>query len=214
MSVSLLMGLAITATAFGIMRAASLGIDTGDLTCKHSRHRPPHSACADHILTGDYAIVAIWSNVELWVAIIAANLALARSMYLHFSNRRSSLNESDQRAYYTHQERQAGGRAGTIGSHGRQRSNGGKRGIFDITLNSRADATQLAPGDPEDNVVWSECRRASSTRSATASEIPLEPQIQTKTEFQFFVQSDGHSEMSNGGQIEAVEEGRKPRRFY
>lgn len=32
-SVSLLMGLAITATAFGIMRAASLGTDTDDLTC-------------------------------------------------------------------------------------------------------------------------------------------------------------------------------------
>ena len=169
----------------------------------------------NHYLAGDYTIVAIWSNVELWLAIIAANLALARSMYLHFLKRKSSLNESDHGPYYnTYEGGDRGGRtAPTVGSHGRNRTNhGGKRGIFDITLNSRIEHPQLAPGNQDDNVVWSECRRASSAKSATASEIPLEPQIQKRTEF--YVHEDGQSETSHADQIEAVDErGAKSQRY-
>ena len=137
------------------------------------------------------------------MAIITANLALARSMYLHFLKKDSSMNESGNSPYYNTYNEERRRTVPTGGSRGRNRSQGGKRGIFDITLNSRVEHPQLAPGDPDNNVMWSECRRASSARSATASEIPLEPQIQKKTEF--YVHEDAHSEGSNGDQIEVDE---------
>ncbi|KAF0328766.1 integral membrane protein [Colletotrichum asianum] len=54
-----------TATSFGIARAASLGITTTDLSWA-------------------YCIAGIWSNLELFLGIIAANLALSRSIWVHF----------------------------------------------------------------------------------------------------------------------------------
>lgn len=60
-----LMALGLTATGFGIARAASLGLKVNDLSWT-------------------YCIAAIWSNLELYLGIIAANLALARSMFLYF----------------------------------------------------------------------------------------------------------------------------------
>ncbi|KAM5350127.1 hypothetical protein ACJ41O_006632 [Fusarium nematophilum] len=60
-----LMSLGLVATGFGIARAASLGITTADLSWL-------------------YAITAIWSNLELYLGITAAKLALSRSMYAHF----------------------------------------------------------------------------------------------------------------------------------
>ncbi|KAJ0272532.1 hypothetical protein COL940_010406 [Colletotrichum noveboracense] len=53
------------ATGFGIARAASLGITTTDLSWA-------------------YCIAGIWSNLELFLGIIAANLALSRSIWVHF----------------------------------------------------------------------------------------------------------------------------------
>ncbi|KAH7120326.1 hypothetical protein B0J13DRAFT_457316 [Dactylonectria estremocensis] len=74
------------ATGFGIARAASLGIVTSDLSWV-------------------YAITAIWSNLELYLGIIGANLALGRSMFLYFfrggqSNNNSSYIASGSNAAY------------------------------------------------------------------------------------------------------------------
>ncbi|KAF4847965.1 hypothetical protein CGCSCA4_v005273 [Colletotrichum siamense] len=53
------------ATGFGVARAASLGITTTDLSWA-------------------YCIAGIWSNLELYLGIVAANLALSRSIWVHF----------------------------------------------------------------------------------------------------------------------------------
>ncbi|KAH7268551.1 hypothetical protein B0J15DRAFT_389987 [Fusarium solani] len=60
-----------SATGFGIARAASLGIKTSDLSWV-------------------YAITAIWSNLELYLGIVGANLALSRSIYGYFFNKNKS----------------------------------------------------------------------------------------------------------------------------
>ncbi|KAI9687676.1 MAG: hypothetical protein M1820_010395 [Bogoriella megaspora] len=61
-----LMALGLVATGFSVARAASLGLAVNDLSWT-------------------YCIAAIWSNLELHLGIIAANLALSRSWYLYFS---------------------------------------------------------------------------------------------------------------------------------
>ncbi|KAF5603276.1 integral membrane protein [Fusarium pseudocircinatum] len=53
------------ATGFGIARATSLGVVTSDLSWV-------------------YAITAIWSNLELYLGIVGANLALSRSIFAYF----------------------------------------------------------------------------------------------------------------------------------
>ncbi|TDZ16139.1 hypothetical protein Cob_v011058 [Colletotrichum orbiculare MAFF 240422] len=60
-----LMSLGLIASTFGIVRAASLGVCQEDLSWS-------------------FCIVAIWSNIELFLGIIAANLALSRAIYLYF----------------------------------------------------------------------------------------------------------------------------------
>ncbi|KAH7174643.1 uncharacterized protein B0J16DRAFT_348916 [Fusarium flagelliforme] len=65
LSVWALMSLGLIATGFGIARAASLGVITSDLS---------------YI----YAVTAIWSNLELYLGIVGANLALGRSIYGYF----------------------------------------------------------------------------------------------------------------------------------
>ncbi|KAI7768197.1 hypothetical protein LZL87_012046 [Fusarium oxysporum] len=64
-SVWALMSLGLVATGFGIARAASLGVVTSDLSWV-------------------YAITAIWSNLELYLGIVGANLALSRSIFAYF----------------------------------------------------------------------------------------------------------------------------------
>ncbi|KAF6524907.1 hypothetical protein HZS61_010702 [Fusarium oxysporum f. sp. conglutinans] len=59
------MSLGLVATGFGIARAASLGVVTSDLSWV-------------------YAITAIWSNLELYLGIVGANLALSRSIFAYF----------------------------------------------------------------------------------------------------------------------------------
>ncbi|KAL0935585.1 uncharacterized protein CTRU02_210176 [Colletotrichum truncatum] len=71
LSVCFLMGLGLAATGFGIARAASLGISTTDLSWV-------------------YCIAGIWSNLELFLGIIAANLALSRSIWVHFFGSRDN----------------------------------------------------------------------------------------------------------------------------
>ncbi|KAF4473325.1 integral membrane [Fusarium agapanthi] len=58
-SVWALMSLGLVATGFGIARAASLGVVTSDLS-------------------------SIWSNLELYLGIVGANLALSRSIFSYF----------------------------------------------------------------------------------------------------------------------------------
>ncbi|KAK1770194.1 hypothetical protein QBC33DRAFT_446602 [Phialemonium atrogriseum] len=58
-----LMSMGLVATAFGAVRAASLGLQTDDLSWV-------------------YCIAAIWSNLELFLGITAANLALSRSVWM------------------------------------------------------------------------------------------------------------------------------------
>lgn len=75
LSVWALMSLGLVATGFGVARAASLGIVTSDLSWV-------------------YAITAIWSNLELYLGIVGANLALGRSMFLFFFRDGKSQNGS------------------------------------------------------------------------------------------------------------------------
>ncbi|KAF5010991.1 hypothetical protein FDECE_2861 [Fusarium decemcellulare] len=76
MSVWALMSLGLIATGFGVARAASLGIKTVDLSWV-------------------YAITAIWSNLELYLAIAGANLALSRSLWGYFfGDKKKQLNQS------------------------------------------------------------------------------------------------------------------------
>ncbi|CZR51573.1 uncharacterized protein PAC_01450 [Phialocephala subalpina] len=70
-SVCCLMSLGLVATGFGIARAASLKGPTTDLSWT-------------------YCIAAIWSNLELFLGIIAANLAIARSTYSYIFGRRTA----------------------------------------------------------------------------------------------------------------------------
>ncbi|KAF5520938.1 hypothetical protein CGCA056_v008882 [Colletotrichum aenigma] len=57
-----LMSLGLVASAFGITRATFLGVSNDDLSWT-------------------FCIVAIWSNLELFLGIVAANLALSRAVY-------------------------------------------------------------------------------------------------------------------------------------
>ncbi|KAL5093724.1 hypothetical protein Trisim1_010451 [Trichoderma cf. simile WF8] len=70
-----LMSLGLLATAFGVARAASLGLVTVDLSW-------------------DYAISAIWSNLELFLGIIAANVAISHSIYTFFRQDKSAASVS------------------------------------------------------------------------------------------------------------------------
>ncbi|WYZ39460.1 hypothetical protein EsH8_III_001374 [Colletotrichum jinshuiense] len=60
-----LMSLGLISTAFGIARAESLGVSDNDLSWT-------------------FCITAIWSNLELFLGITAANLALSRAILLYF----------------------------------------------------------------------------------------------------------------------------------
>ncbi|KAK1676372.1 integral membrane protein [Colletotrichum godetiae] len=142
-SVSCLMGLGLAATGFGIARAASLGISTSDLSWA-------------------YCIAGIWSNLELFLGIIAANLALSRSIYVHFF--------SNGKAQQT-----------LPGSTGR--SNPLESGYLNSKL--RGDRFEVPS-----TMIGSPRRRGSETRSSD-SDIPLEPGIQKKTEFWWTEDDEG-----------------------
>ncbi|THW54959.1 hypothetical protein D6D20_09836 [Aureobasidium pullulans] len=67
-----LMSMGLVATICSAIRAASLGTTTDDLSYA-------------------YCIAAIWANTELFLGIIAANLALSRSIYKYFTERAKTL---------------------------------------------------------------------------------------------------------------------------
>ncbi|KAI3539887.1 hypothetical protein CSPX01_08594 [Colletotrichum filicis] len=136
LSVGALMSLGLIATGFGIARAASLGLVTNDLSYV-------------------YAVTAIWSNLELYLGIIAGNLALSRSLWFYFFGEKQ-LPSSHPSAYgnSSHRSRSAYNNGSRL--HG---DNGGTTDIF------------IRSG-----------RRPSLSKS-DHSDIPLEPGIQKRTEF-------------------------------
>ncbi|KAK7446601.1 hypothetical protein Landi51_07548 [Colletotrichum acutatum] len=121
-----------SATGFGIARAASLGLVTNDLS-----------------------LTAIWSNLELYLGIIAGNLALSRSLWFYFFGEKQ-LPSSHPSAY------------GNSSHRSRTAYNNGSRLHGDN-------------GGNTDTFIRSE-RRPSLSKS-DHSDIPLEPGIQKRTEF-------------------------------
>ncbi|KAF6794285.1 integral membrane protein [Colletotrichum sojae] len=152
-SISLLMGLGLVATGFGVARAASLGISTTDLSWA-------------------YCIAGIWSNLELYLGVIAANLALARSVWAHFFGSGGG-----------------GGAHAIPGSTGR--TNPSESGYLNSKL--RGDRFEV----PATMIRSSRSRGGSDTRGSD-SDIPLEPGIQKKTEFWWTdVDEDGNRPTSS-----------------
>ncbi|KZL70974.1 integral membrane protein [Colletotrichum tofieldiae] len=85
--VTSLMSLGLVATAFGIVRAKSLSVSESDLSCKFMAPSIPMALAHVRLKwdeTGDFCITAIWSNLELFLGITTANLALSRAIYLYF----------------------------------------------------------------------------------------------------------------------------------
>ncbi|KAL0765336.1 hypothetical protein CaCOL14_012085 [Colletotrichum acutatum] len=142
-SVCCLIGLGLVATGFGVARAASLGISTSDLSWA-------------------YCIAGIWSNLELFLGIIAANLALSRSIYVYF-----------------------------LGNGDAQQTLPGSTGRCDplqsgyLNSNLRGDRFEVPS-----TMIGSPRRRGSETRSSD-SDIPLKLGIQKKTEFWWTEDDEG-----------------------
>lgn len=103
---------------------------------------------------GAYCIAGIWSNLELFLGIIAANLALSPSIYSHFFG---------------------SGKAQRTLPGSTDRSNPTESGY--LTSKLRCDRFEVPS-----TMIRSPRRRGSETRSQN-SDIPLEPGIQKKTEF-------------------------------
>ncbi|RDL41219.1 Integral membrane protein [Venustampulla echinocandica] len=137
LSVSGLMGLGLLATGFGIARAASLGIQTSDLSWA-------------------YCIAGIWSNLELFLGIIAANVALSHSIYVYFFGDKSKCPDNSQYSSPYHFP------------HSRSGANHGKL---------RGDNFEVVP-----TVIEAGNRRPSESRSSN-SDIPMVAGIRKKTEF-------------------------------
>ncbi|RYP62993.1 hypothetical protein DL769_007098 [Monosporascus sp. CRB-8-3] len=146
-----------SATGFGVGRALSLGIQTADLSYV-------------------FAKVAIWSNLELFLGIIAANLALTRQIYVYFFSRQD-LQTNKSTAYY------AG--SGRVGS---SYPSNAKSGFFASRL--RGDHTENG------TTIVASGRRRNSTQSGDSG-IPLGPVIQKRTEF--WISEDGLQRDSRGG---------------
>ena len=159
LSVCALMGMGIVATGFGVARAASLGLVTSDLTCKSpaqaetQRYQLPAANTDTSFPPGAYCIAAIWSNLELFLGVIAANLALSRSvwMFFRYGEERKRTNNSK-------------------GSGYPQRSGYINQGSFNHTPFQQASTVGTAIGRP-------------SLSKSEASDIPLEPGIHMKTGF-------------------------------
>ncbi|KAK3360701.1 integral membrane protein [Lasiosphaeria hispida] len=135
MSVCGLMSMGIVATGFGVARAASLGLVTTDLTWV-------------------YCIAAIWSNLELFLGVIAANLALSRSVYMFFR----------------------------YGEEGKRSAHSKSSGYPQHSGYINQASFQHTPFQPASTVGTAVGRRPSLSRSES-SDIPLEPGIHKKTGF-------------------------------
>ncbi|KAJ0161542.1 hypothetical protein CTA2_6049 [Colletotrichum tanaceti] len=144
MSLGLIFG---RATGFGIARASSLDLKTTDLSYV-------------------YAVTAIWSNLELYLGIIAGNLALSRSMWFYFFGEKPAPTYPSAYGNSSHPSRSAAYRHGSR-LHG-----------------ENADAM--------DTYIRSE-RRPSVSKS-DHSDIPLEPGIQKRTDI-WISEEDGDSDV-------------------
>ncbi|KAK1528563.1 uncharacterized protein CCOS01_06397 [Colletotrichum costaricense] len=111
---------------------------------------------------GAYCVAGIWSNLELFLGIIAANLALTRSIYVHFFSNSTA-----------------------------QQTLPGSTGRCDplqseyLSSKLRGDRFEVAS-----TMIGSPRRRGSETRSSD-SEIPLKSGIQKKTEFWWTEDDEG-----------------------
>ncbi|KAB5522107.1 hypothetical protein GE09DRAFT_500810 [Coniochaeta sp. 2T2.1] len=133
-----LMSLGLTATGFGALRASSLGLVTDDLSWT-------------------YAIAAIWSNLELFLGINAANLALSLSIW----------------GFIRHGKRP---------ENSQQRSASSKIPRSGHSFGKHTPSLRPDQFDSPTCVVT--CRRdRQDSRISEGSDIPLEPGIQKKTEF-------------------------------
>ncbi|KZL85847.1 integral membrane protein [Colletotrichum incanum] len=133
LSVGGLMSLGLIATGFGIARAASLGLKTSDLSYV-------------------YAVTAIWSNLELYLGIIAGNLALSRSLWFYFFGEKQVPTYPSAYGQSSHRSRSA---------YNNSRLHGDNADAMDTYIRSE--------------------RRPSVSKS-DHSDIPLEPGIQKRTE--------------------------------
>ena len=104
-----------------------------------------------------YCIAAIWSNLELFLGIIAANLTLSRAVYLHFFRA-----DHDQSVFATHSH------TSEVRSN-RFHFGSGSRGDRVSRTETRVESTH-------------NMERVMSNRSSN-SEIELVPGIQKNTEF-------------------------------
>ncbi|RYP20250.1 hypothetical protein DL767_009496 [Monosporascus sp. MG133] len=152
-----------SATGFGVGRALALGIQTADLSYV-------------------FAKVAIWSNLELFLGIIAANLALTRQIYVYFFSRQDL--QSNKLTTY-------GAGSGHIGS---SNPSNARSGFF---------ANRLRGGRTENGTTFvASGRRRDSTQSGDSG-IPLEPVIQKTTEI--WVSEDGmRRDSRTGGSGETI----------
>lgn len=103
---------------------------------------------------GTYCIAAIWSNLELFLGINAANLALSRSIWVFLRHGKSDGGGSH--ATWS-------GRSGTGNS--RSAGTGRRRGLFDTEIGGSATVV------------------AEDGRRSEGSDIPLEPGVQGRKEF-------------------------------
>jgi hypothetical protein len=155
------MSMGLIATGFSIARAAALSVITVDLSW-------------------EYAVAAIWSNLELWIAIVAANLAVSRSILHHLRNHRSvSFVAHTVTKFYSKN------RTGS-----RKKNNQIRKHSWPLDTSTYNFGTTLTNHNTSANVISVDCRRASTPRSVADSDIPLEPRIQKKTEF--VVTEEGH----------------------
>lgn len=113
-------------------------------------------------------MTAIWSNLELYLGIIAGNLALSRSVYFFFFGEKTPSSHP----------------TGYVNSYANSQS----RSAY---LNSRLRFDNAGPG-ATDTYIRSE--RRPSVKS-DHSDIPLEPGIQKRTEF-WVSEEDANSEAS------------------
>ncbi|KEZ45125.1 hypothetical protein SAPIO_CDS2562 [Scedosporium apiospermum] len=153
-----LMSLGLIATGFGIARAASLGIITNDLTWT-------------------YAIAAIWSNLEFYLGIIAANLALSRQIYLYFFRGETTPHDTNY---------------GNRNQYLRSSFSNGPRSAH-RTDNLRGDKVM----DRAATLI--EGRRRPSVSRSDGSEVELEAGIRKKTEFWISEEeNESHGSYSGG----------------
>ncbi|KZL71457.1 integral membrane protein [Colletotrichum tofieldiae] len=127
-----LMSLGLIATAFGIVRAESLGVSEADLSW-------------------DFCITAIWSNLELFLGITAANLALSRAIIFYFFQRNDGTIPTERSGSYNNGYTHSGLRSGRFEISATKISSGKRRGSEARSSNSDIP---LEPGIQKKTEFW------------------------------------------------------------